>query len=210
MLGRRVVSKTGRLRAIPLTAALLLLCANAAEAHADYERSDPGDAAVVSSPPEQLTIWFTQELFRREGENWIQVEGPGGERVEAGEAMVDDDDRTQLSVALQPELEPGSYLVIWRSLSAEDGDTAEGEFGFSYDPQAQVTSTPMPQLTPTPFPSLTVEAPPTAVQPSPMPQATLSSTNGPENGADCALGLVPVAGLATVMLPRARRKRRAA
>lgn len=206
------------LLAAGLAVPLSLLSTLPALAHARYERSIPGDGAVVSAPPARVEIWFTQELFRREGENRIQVEDAQGVRVEVGEAEIDDDDRTHLSVALQPELAPGAYLVSWRSLSAEDGDSDEGEFSFTYDPEAQITSTPMS--------AETAAAPPTATdvpQATAPPEATRSAspttpaaaaaiptsepTAAPQAGGGCALGLLPVGALLLCAAPAGLRRR---
>lgn len=37
-------------------------------AHADYDRSLPAADSVIPVAPEVVEVWFTQELFRREGQ----------------------------------------------------------------------------------------------------------------------------------------------
>ncbi len=111
-------------------------------AHASYDRSEPAADAVVRSAPERVDVWFTQEMFRREGENTISVVGPGGERVSDDVAVLDNEDRTHLSVAMLGRLGPGEYTVAWRTLSAVDGDTADGTFRFTVDPLAPVATAP--------------------------------------------------------------------
>lgn len=186
-----------------LGAVLALLVAGglgvgAALAHADYARSAPGAGAVIATAPAEVVIWFTQDMFRRQGENWITVFGPNGEEVQSGEAAIDDDDRRQLSVALLPDLPAGEYTVTWRTLSAEDGDDHDGSFNFTLDPQASVTSTPMSAAaTPTPLPPT---QPPVEAQPTSTPPA---STN-----VGCGAALLPVMGL-VVLGARDRRERRA-
>ena len=78
---------------------ILLLAPRIAQAHAEYDRSDPPADAVIRQAPEAIRIWFTQELFRREGANWIEVTGPDGSQVQVEDAVVDDDD---VAVALEP------------------------------------------------------------------------------------------------------------
>lgn len=193
-----------------LAAALALLAAVPALAHARYERSEPGDGAIVSAPPQQVDIWFIQELFRREGENWIHVQDASGNRVDQGEALIDDDDRAHIWVELQTQLEPGTYLVTWHNLSAEDADSDEGEFSFSYDPQAAVTSTPMMAIAATAAPSLTPSQEPPAASTTttapPEVAATASPTEQPA-GTGCGLGLLPIVGLALVALPLSIKRR---
>lgn len=100
-------------------------------AHADYERSEPAADAVVAAAPEQVRVWFTQELFRREGENRLEVYGPDGERMDLDDAAIADDDRTLMTVSLSPDLPDGVYTVRWHTLSAEDGHPGDGEFSFT-------------------------------------------------------------------------------
>src|SRR5215207_11125489 len=76
-----------------LAAAGLFLAAGLASAHAGYSRSEPGAGAIVAAAPARLDVWFTQDLFRRAGENWLHVAGPDGAEVTAAEAVIDDDDR---------------------------------------------------------------------------------------------------------------------
>jgi hypothetical protein len=176
-----------------------LLIAGSAYAHAGYVRSEPGDGAVIAAPPARVDLWFSQELFRRAGENWIRVVGPGEWIVHTGDAQIDDDDRKHLWVMLQPGLEPGVYRVEWRSLSAEDGDPDEGSFTFTLDPQAAATSTPMGMETPTASPtSSAVEMASTDIAPSPSPPTS--------EGGSCAPGLVPAAGLVGLVWLHRRRK----
>jgi methionine-rich copper-binding protein CopC len=178
-----------------------LLWVGSARAHAAYLRSAPGENSVVSAPPARVDIWFTQELFRRQGENQIQVFGAGEQPVHAGDAQVDDDDRTHLWVELLPGLAPGTYRVEWRSLSAEDGDSDQGMFSFTLDPQAEATSTPMGAAGPGAATDVTgagqATAPPANASPAPtqaQAQQATQSEPGTE-GSRCLAGLVPVAGL---------------
>ena len=184
---------------MPLAAALFLLLVVRAEAHARFLRSEPGPGAVVSESPRRVDLWFSQDLFRRQGENWILVYGPLGDEVQSGEAQVDDDNRRHLSVELQSPMEPGEYIVEWRNLSAEDGDDDEGEFNFILDPSAEVTSTPMLDETETPFPTGSTATP---AAPSPTPE----NTNPAENGG-CFLGLTPAFALTALGFGLKRRRR---
>ena len=89
-------------------------------------------------------VWFTQELFRREGQNALEVYGPGDQRVDQDDAAIDDDNRKLMTVSLQSDLPNGVYTVRWRTLSADDGDDAEGEFQFTIqadESEAEATPT---------------------------------------------------------------------
>jgi copper resistance protein C len=188
-----IAMKTKRL-ALAWAAGAALVLAGLASAHAGYVRSEPGAGAVVAAVPTEVVIWFGQDLFRRAGENGIEVLGPDGAAVQAGEAVVDDDDRRRLSVALASGLGPGVYIVDWHSLSADDGDTDAGSFTFTYDPAADITSTPMPAA-----------ATPTAL---PVATAALASTATPAaaRGVGCGGALVPALGLVAFGAGLRRRK----
>lgn len=203
--------------AVLLTLGLALIPLSGALAHADYLRSLPGDGAIVADSPERVEIWFTQEMFRREGENRIEVFGPDGLPVHVGSAQIDDDDRSHMWVNLQAPLSPGDHKVTWRTLSAADGDTEEGEFTFRIDPEAAATSTPMGEE---PITSLPTSVPPTASQatvpPPPPPEAPplatreaspATPTEIPPAGGSCGLGLLPLVGLLGIaFLPRRARR----
>ena len=175
-----------------------LLFTETAHAHSAYVHSNPGADAVIATSPAKVEIWFSQELFRRKGENVIHVSGPDGREVSSSETQIDDDDRTHIGVELNPNLPAGKYLVEWKNISVEDGHSTEGSFNFSIDSQAAVTSTPMgesnalPTLTNTPLPAST---------PQPVPTEAPASTNNP-----CAGGLAPVAGLVFFDILHRRRK----
>ena len=132
-------------------------------AHADYDRSVPSAGEVVSQAPQQVQVWFTQELFRREGQNVLEVYGPDDQRVDQEDAAIDDDNRKLMTVSLQSDLPNGLYTVRWRTLSADDGDDADGEFQFTIQvdqPAAEVTPTTVPTIAPTAA-AVKAEPPPT-------------------------------------------------
>lgn len=174
-----------------------LLFVGPAQAHAEYLRSTPGSGAVVSTPPTRVDIWFTQDVFRRQGENWIHVFGPEGESVHSGEAQVDDDDRRHIWVLLLPDLGAGEYRVEWRNLSSEDAHSEEGSFSFTVDPQAAATSTPMEPATETP--SGTTSSQPTV---SPTMTSSGAAPSGPcGSSALAGFGLIALFGARRVRKP---------
>jgi methionine-rich copper-binding protein CopC len=119
--------------AVLLAAALALGGAVSAFAHAEPDTVSPGEGAVVTSPPAEVVIVMSQEVVRGD-QTGIDVFDAEGNEVSAVEAVVDNGDRRRVSVALPASLAPGVYTVRWRTLSAEDGDTANGEYSFTYDP----------------------------------------------------------------------------
>jgi methionine-rich copper-binding protein CopC len=121
---------------VALAALAVLLSCVPALAHSEYARSLPAANARIPRAPDRIEVWFTQELFRRAGANTLTVLAPDGARVDDEQPVVDDADRAHLSVGIDTPLPPGEYRVTWRSLSALDGDTAEGSFAFTIDPAA--------------------------------------------------------------------------
>lgn len=96
-----------------------------ANAHAYLDRAEPRVGSSVSSPPRQLSLWFTQNL--EPAFSGAQVLDSAGGRVDQG-ARVDPANRSLMRVSLKP-LRPGSYRVHWRVLSV-DTHTTEGSFSF--------------------------------------------------------------------------------
>lgn len=154
---------------LALLAAAFAAVARAAPAlaHAGYERSTPGAAETVASAPSRVDVWFTQELFRRAGANTLTVVDAAGAPAHIGDAEIDQADRKHLSIALGSGLAPGTYTVRWTSLSATDGDPAEGTFEFAVDPAAQARpATPVPSVAaPAVSRPSAPAAPPTAAAP---------------------------------------------
>ena len=192
-------------------------------AHADYDNSVPAAGEVVSQAPQQVQVWFTQELFRREGQNSLEVYGPDDRRVDQDDAAIDDDNRKLMTVALQSDLPNGVYTVRWRTLSADDGDDTEGEFQFTIqadepEPEATPTaiSTPAPTATeeadqPSPTDTATPESAETESTPSAPDQASEESELPPDQsdqgpGIPCVGSSAPVLLLLGAFLLARRRK----
>lgn len=105
-------------------------------AHAQPKTVQPGDGAVLNASPGEYVMETTQEMARREGANDLDIFDTNGNEVTAVAAVIDNSNRSRLTVTLPPTLEPGEYTVRWKTLSAEDGDPAEGELTFTIDPNA--------------------------------------------------------------------------
>lgn len=193
--------------------ALLVMCMSfrGAAAHADYERSEPPAGAVVAEAPTEVRIHFTQDLFRRQRMNGIEVYSADGARVDQDDAVIDDDNRRLMHVTLQPDLPDGLYTVRWFSLSAEDGHEGEGEFTFTVAAAEAATSAAPVTTTATVTPTgevttseiqateavtVTVPDEPTAATPTPSPASS---------GIPCLGGTVPF-GLVLGLLWFGRRR----
>lgn len=101
-----------------------------ASAHARVKSSSPAKGEVIQASPSQVEIFFTQAVQKVAGTYGIEVGRDRGAAVTAGPPVIDENDRTHLTVRLQPNLNPGRYVVQWKNVSDEDGDPAEGAFSF--------------------------------------------------------------------------------
>jgi copper transport protein len=107
---------------------LLLAFPASVDAHAAFERSDPAAGATLTEAPAEIRIWFTEPL---------EQSYTGADLLDAAGAKVPDitvaiapDDGHQLIIDPPADLPEGGYTVAWRTLSAADGHTLEGYFGF--------------------------------------------------------------------------------
>ena len=178
-------------------------------AHADYESSVPAAGEIVAQVPQQVQVRFTQELFRREGSNSLEVYGPGEIRVDLDDSAIDDDDRRLMTVSLQPDLVDGDYTVRWRTLSADDGDEADGEFHFTVHAGSPTAEIDQPEPTATAQPAETApEATPTAESASSGAVEPPSGQASPGPGLPCMGSSFPVLLLlGALMLRRGRGKK---
>ncbi len=100
-----------------------------AEAHAQYDHSLPAANASLPSgqPPISVQVWFTEEIepdFSR-----LQVFNQQKQRVDNSDSHAMQDPHT-LTISLHPHLPDGSYTVVFKNVSREDGHTVVGSFSF--------------------------------------------------------------------------------
>ena len=98
--------------AAALAAVTLLIAVPSASAHAAYESSSPGFAEVLAVSPDEISIRFTQELFRRDGANAISLRHvDSGDAIDLSDARIGNDDRKLMRADVRSQLAPGRYLV---------------------------------------------------------------------------------------------------
>jgi methionine-rich copper-binding protein CopC len=115
---------------ITLVAVAGLALPSAASAHARLKSSTPAVSEVVQTSPSEVVIIFTEDVQKVSGTYGITVTKDRGPDVTAGPAVLDDTDRSQLSVPLQADLAPGRYVVEYHNVSDDDGDPFNGAFAF--------------------------------------------------------------------------------
>ena len=170
-----------------LTAAVIaLVTVSVAFAHAAPKTVNPGDGAVLSKPPSSVVIETVQDMARVAGANDIQVFDASGKQVTTAAAVINDADRSNISVALPPGLPVGTYTVKWKTLSADDGDAANGTLSFTYDPSKPSSPGTVDLITPlagTPeaAASATAATATTPATAAPSGSATATATVAPAN-----------------------------
>jgi methionine-rich copper-binding protein CopC len=191
------------LLAVLAAAGFTIVATEHAEAHARYASSTPARGEILATGPEEVEITFTQEIQRIEGKYGIEVTKDRGPSVAAGPAVVNDDDRTKMSVPLQPDLADGRYVVRWNNVSDEDGDPAEGAFSFyiNYEPNAVDLENDAQlaligeEATPASTPDASSTEPPVespAIGDTPAPQPTPSTEDDGDDSSNTSVILIVV------------------
>ena len=109
-----------------LVVALVVPFAPGADAHTDFEYSDPADGAIIAEPVSQVRVRFTAESLVA-GDGFV-VLTPTGEII-APEIVVSEDQR-EFTLLFEPALTAGDVGVQW-SVRAGDAHPTEGAFSFT-------------------------------------------------------------------------------
>ena len=117
-----------RAAAIVLLLAAFALIPGRADAHANLAESSPAANSVLESPPDRISIRFTEPLEAALSE--IRALDSQGEQVDLGDSELDPTDPTVMSVSVGA-LDNGAYTVAWTNVSTVDGHRVRGAFLFS-------------------------------------------------------------------------------
>ena len=115
--------------ALPLALLLTLIFPAIASAHAILLRSDPAQDSVLSIPPQQVRMWFSEDL--NPTFTTADVINGARERVDNHDAHISPNDTKEMDLTLKPNLPPAVYIVVYRTQSAADGHILTGSFIFS-------------------------------------------------------------------------------
>ena len=105
--------------------ALAVVLAPSAFAHSVLLETKPGNDVVVQESPDRVSLRFDESVEMSLG--GIRVFDGQGNRVDSDE--VDPSSGPTVAVGIEQELEPGTYTVAWRAISA-DSDPISGAFVF--------------------------------------------------------------------------------
>src|SRR2546425_1251342 len=126
----RLISARRRwLIAVLFAVCLLLASPGVSLAHAILLRSDPAKDAVLPVAPDQVRMWFSEDL--NPALSTAVVVNGANARVDMGDAHVSLSDPTEMDISLKPNLPPAAYVVVWRTGSADDGHVLSGSFLFT-------------------------------------------------------------------------------
>lgn len=108
---------------------LLLLLSGVASAHAllDHSVPPPGGIFAQGQVPTQARFWFTEEV--NPALSKVVVVDQNNHEVDKQDSHVSSSNPKEIDLGL-PQLGPGAYVVIWRTVSADDGHAAGGSFIF--------------------------------------------------------------------------------
>src|SRR5437588_1394382 len=115
--------------ALPMALCLAFIFPATASAHAILLRSDPAQDAVLRTPPQQVRMWFSEDL--NPAFTTAVVINAKNQQVDKHDAHVSPNDTKEMDVSLTPNLPAAVYIVIYRTDSADDGHILRGSFIFT-------------------------------------------------------------------------------
>lgn len=114
-------------------------------AHALLVRSDPAARAILQTPPSSVKLWFSESINPFTSK--AVVVDTANREVDNRDAHVSASDSKEMVLTLPP-LAAGTYVVVWRNQSAEDGHVVGGSFFFQIA-RPDGTVPPVPAVLPT-------------------------------------------------------------
>ena len=99
-----------------------------AAAHAKYKSSVPAANSTVTEAPTVVTVHFGEDVNPAGSD--LVVYDTHGKMVSTAAGKVDTSDPTTMTVAMTGN-DSDSYLVVWHTVSLDDGDAAVGAFVFN-------------------------------------------------------------------------------
>lgn len=182
-----------RLRVVPmvLAGALALALPASVLAHAELESATPADGTVLTEPPDEIVLTFTEDLDASKSS--LTLHTAGGEQLAAG--TIDPADAAAMRIDDLPNLAPGTYEIRWTS-AGSDAHLERGTLSFEL-----TAPTPSPTIAPTPEPSAgpTPSASPSAVLSSPPSPAPSTADPTATSGTDVLLPIVAALILVAVL-----------
>jgi copper resistance protein C len=96
------------------------------DAHAFLERAEPAVGSTVQASPSEVRVLFTEKI--EPALSTVQVFDASGKEVDKRDVHLDHSNHALMHVSL-PQLEAGTYKVVWRVVSV-DTHVTNGSFNF--------------------------------------------------------------------------------
>ena len=117
-----------------LVMACILVVPIPVQAHANLERSDPPNNAVLNESPRQIHLWFSETVATRFSS--MRLLDMNGRVVDGLHISQDPAQPGQLIIEVPP-LSQGIYSLNWKTLSLSDGHDTQGLLIFSINQPVQ-------------------------------------------------------------------------
>jgi copper resistance protein C len=126
LINREVPAENVMRKTLILAAALSVIGAAQAQAHARLLKSNPTKGATVASPA-ALRLSYSEDIVPAQSS--VTVTGLGAKPAATGPIALDPKDKHVVTVPVTGKLAPGVYKVDW-SMHSADGHTMTGTFAF--------------------------------------------------------------------------------
>jgi methionine-rich copper-binding protein CopC len=114
-----------------LLLSVLLLSPIRVAARADLVSATPTADVVLRTSPLQVDAFFSELIAELPDYYGLTVRDSTDQSWDNLDTVLDPDDHHHLRLTLQAPLAPGTYTVYWWTLSAEDGESASGQYDFT-------------------------------------------------------------------------------
>jgi copper transport protein len=108
--------------------ALIATPSRSVDAHANQINSNPAPNSELETSPDRVIVWYSEPI--EESFSVVTVLNSAAQRVDLDDSARDPSEPSAMSVGL-PELENGTYTVVWKNLSSVDGHKVIGSFVFA-------------------------------------------------------------------------------
>jgi len=120
----------------------MVLSPQRVSAHAALESSDPANGDVLASAPAEIAVHFTERL--EQSYSRLQLHDNLGEPIDGTSLTFPPGDEYTMVLALPANLPNGTYSLLWRTLSNDDGHTAQNYFAFTVGSNADIVPVVIP------------------------------------------------------------------
>lgn len=121
------------LKLLALYASTVVLLGARASVHTHLVKAEPAVDSTVAVAPTQVRLWFNEKPEVALSGATVMTENHSPVAVIK---MAVTDDTLSVAGAVPVPLEPGRYMVMWKT-GSKDGHPVRGTYYFTYDPAAK-------------------------------------------------------------------------